>query len=276
MESIKKKYVSLIFFPVILLMIVGGCGSSTDSGPTIEFDVELSAEQAGGENQYEYDAESSDTVSIDVSVQSPAPLQELLITKTKNGELDTSYGTDGEKVIDASGTNFNHEFVYIPDTTDLDPLVGFAFEATNEEGETAASDLTLNVNLSPRDNITRVRWDLSTLIHVNEGGEDITEDCHEGYALLLNADSTMSRPYGEQACGLDELNEYDKWYFTNNDETIIMERHSVFTPDQTVVDTFDVLTLTLDELDLEQTIDLTEVGDSIETYRYEYDASPRE
>lgn len=262
-----------------LLVVTAGCEPTPQSPDDYynddNFTVKLSADKAPGHGQYEYRAESSDAVNIDVEVVSPSPLVELRITKTKNVEVDSSFGTSGAMTVDVSESSFTYQFNYVPDTTDIDALVGFSFEAVNVDGESETSDLTLSVTLSPRDNMTRVRWELTSIRHVNKGNEEVIEDCNDGYALLLNADSTMTKSYGEEACGLDGLNEYDKWYFTEDEQQLVMESHNVFAPDTPVIETFKVKTLTTEELGLELTVDLTELGEGIETFLYTYEATLR-
>src|SRR5690554_5014690 len=165
---------SLVLFPMIIFM---GCEpdeqSPADYYDTGDLTVKLSADKSVGKGQYIRKVESGNEVNVVVSVQSASALSALKITKTVNLAVDPTFGNDGSLVVDASGTSFEYEFNYLPDTNDVDQLVGFAFEATNAAGESKVSDLTLAVTMSPRDNLSRRRWMLTSILHVNENNVEV-------------------------------------------------------------------------------------------------------
>ena len=110
--------------------------------------------------------------------------------------------------------------------------------------------------------------------------EEVINDCEKDNYYLFNADGTMSLNYGQDtgagACNLDGLNVYDRWYISDNEEYFLMEKHNVFTPNVTVRDTFKIETLSIDQLQLEQTVDLTALGLGMEVFLYTFTPSPRE
>lgn len=272
---------SLILFPLFIYI---GCDEPDEQGPEDFFDndsftVKLAADRNIGEGQYIRKAESGDEVDVAVTLQSASSLSELEITKTLNLEVDSTFGTNGTMTVDASGTSFEYNFHYVTDTTDVDQLVGFTFEATNAVGETEVSDLTVEVTLSPRDNLPRRRWALTSILHVNNDNEEVINECEKDNSMLLNADSTIVLDYGEDtavgACAFDGFNIYTKWYLTEDEQQFVREYYGIFSPNVTVVETFEVKILTVEELGLELTVDLTALGLGIETFLYIYKAVPR-
>lgn len=270
----------LILLP---LLIYVGCEpdeqSPADFYDNDDFTVKLSADRSIGKGQYSKKVESGDEVNLDINIQSASALSKLKITKTVNLKVDPSFGTNGTMTIDASGTSFEYNFMYTTDTTDVDELVGFTFEATNATGETEVSDLNLIVTLSPRDNLPRRRWLLTSILHVNEDNAEVIKECEKDNSLLLNADSTIVVDYGADTgspgCDFDGFNVYTKWYLSEDEKTFTWEYYGIFSPGTTVVESFEVKTLTTDVLAYEQTVDLTVLGLGIETFLYTYKATPR-
>lgn len=271
---------SLVFFPMILFM---GCEPDeqipADYYDNSDFTVKLSADKSVGKGQYIRKVESGNEVNVVVRVQSASALSALKITKTVNLAVDPTYGNNGSLIIDASGTSFEYDFNYLPDTNDVDQLVGFAFEATNAVGESKVSDLTLAVTMSPRDNLPRRRWMLTSILHVNENNLEVIKECELDNAILLNADSTMVMDYGDDTaegdCAFDGFKVYEKWYLTEDEEQFVWEYSDLFDPAKITAETYAVKLLTTEEIRLELTVDLTELGLGIETYLYIYKAAPR-
>lgn len=271
---------SLVLFPMILFM---GCEpdeqTPADYYDNSDFTVKLSADKSVGKGQYIRKVESGNEVNVVVSVQSASALSALKITKTVNLAVDPTYGNNGSLIIDASGTSFEYDFNYLPDTNDVDQLVGFAFEATNAVGESKVSDLTLAVTMSPRDNLSRRRWMLTSILHVNENNLEVINDCELDNSILLNVDSTMVMDYGDDTaegdCAFDGFKVYEKWYLTEDEEQFVWEYSDLFDPAKITAETYAVKLLTTEEIRLELTVDLTELGLGIETYLYIYKAAPR-
>lgn len=270
---------SLVLLPVLLFM---GCEPDEqvpgDYYDKDDFTVKLSAEKGIGHGQYMRKVESGDEVNVAVNIQSASDLTELKITKTINLEIDPTFGNNGVISVDASGNTFEYAFDYTSDTEDIDQLVGFTFEATNAAGKTEVSDLTLAVTLSPRDNLPRRRWALTSILHVNNDNEEVIKECEKDNSMLLNADSTLVMDYGANTaageCALDGFKVYDKWYLTEDEDRFVIIYHGLFDPTVTVED-YKVKTLTTEELGIELTVDLTELGLGLETFLYTYMATPR-
>ena len=285
----KIRIFQLCGFILFIGTLVIGC--DTDDSQTPEdfydqgdFTIVLDAQKTPGQGQYRIVVESSDTININVHVEAPDDLMGLTITKTVNLEIDESFGNQGVMQVDASGNSFNYNFIYEPLIEDVDELVGFTFEAQTTSGNSHTSDLTASITLSPKDNLATKRWNWSSIKHVtslNMPNEEVINDCEKDNYYLFNADGTMSLNYGQDtgagACNLDGLNVYDQWYISDNEEYFLMEKYNVFTPDITVVDTFRIKTLSIDKLELEQTVDLSVFGLSEEEiFLYSFSPAPRD
>lgn len=284
----KTRIFQLCGFILFISAFIVGC--DTDDSQTPEdfydqgdFTIVLDAQKIPGQGQYRTVVESSDIINLNVHVEAPENLVGLTITKTVNLEVDQSFGNQGVMQVNANGTSFDYNFTYEPSIDDVDELVGFTFEAQTTGGNSHTSDLTAMITLSPKDNLATKRWNWASIKHVNSlnmPNEEVINDCEKDNFYLFNADGTMSLQYGQDTaagpCAFDGLNVYDRWYITENDEYFIMEKHNVFTPDVTVIDTFKLKTLSIDKLELEQTVDLSFFGLSDEeVFLYTFTPGPR-
>lgn len=279
-----KSYNSITFILSILLLFMVTACEQAPQAPGYKpdddgFRVHLSAEKIPGQGQYKLKIQTGDTIDVAVNIQSPAELKKLTITKKINLEVDTDYGQGGAKTIDIDGKTLEYQFIYVPDTDDVNQLVGFTFKATNMSGKTEVSDLTLEVNLSPRDNIPLVRWGLASILHVNEGNKEVIKKCEKDNSYLFNADSTVVKDYGKLTakggCKFDGLKVYDKWWLTPDEEHFVIVYHALFNPSDVTKQVYEVKTLTTEELGLQLTVDLSALGLGIETFLYTYKAKPK-
>ncbi|MBC9798678.1 hypothetical protein [Sinomicrobium weinanense] len=274
--------------PVILGLVLANCDED-EQGPGDYYDqgdfrITMNAEKIPGKGQYRSRLESGDTLTLRVNIESTEALEGLEVIKTVNLQVDTSFGEDGVLRVDASGTAFDYDFTYIPSVDDVDQLVGFTFKAVTAGGRETTSDLTASISLSPRDNLPRRKWEWSSILHVNNEdnpNSEVIEDCERDNAYLFNQDDSMNLDYGTDtgagACAFDGLNEFTRWYITEDEQHFIMEKHNVFTPDVIVADTFRIETLTVDKLALELTVDLSDLGlREEEIFLYMFEAAPRD
>lgn len=281
-----KTFNSFIAYSLLLFSMLCFLGCEPDEQTPEDFyyndgfTVALSADRSIGKGQYSRKLESGEQVNVTVDVQSESPLTGLKITKTVNLAVDPTFGNNGSLEVDASGSSLSYDFSYTADTADIDELVGFTFEATNASGETEVSDLTLVVTLSPRDNLPMRRWELTSILHVNNENAEVIKECETDNALLLNADSTLVMDYGDDTgagdCVFDGFKVYTKWYLSEDEKTFVQEYVDLFGPPDVIKqEVFEVETLTTEKLGLLLTVDLTELGLGIETYLYTYTAAPR-
>jgi hypothetical protein len=245
--------------------------------------INLSAAPAPGQRQFRERLQSGDEVNVEVDISSRASLTGFTIAKTVNLALDPSFGDNGVLTVNpGSGTSFQYPFHYVPSVEDVDQLVGFTFKASNTNGVSQESDLTLVVTLSPRDNLTRRRWLLRSVLHVNneeQPNKEEIKDCEKDNSMLLNEDGTMAMDYGEDTgagdCLFDGFTVYQSWQLTEDEQFFIRKSYGIFSPDVIVTDTLKVRTLTVDRLALEEEVDLSAFGLGIETFLWIYDAVPR-
>ncbi len=270
------------FMTMLLLVTTLGCDEEKQTAADFfdhdGFKIELNADKALGHGQYVIKRESGQEVVVKVNVESPTAISGLKIRKTVNLVPDPTFGTNGEMQVNASGNSFAYDFLYKTLSTDVDQLVGFAFEAVNGSGVKEVSDLNMQVTLSPRDNIPLKRWNLTSILHVNEKNKEVINDCEKDNAILFNKDGSMVYIYGKDtatgSCQFDGLNVYDKWALSEDQKTFNITYHGLFNP-ATVVDSYIVRGLTTDELKLELTVDLTVLGLGKETFLYIYKAGPK-
>lgn len=282
-NSILFRICFLLSIPLFLI----GCDTDVSQTPEDYFDqgnfsVVLDAQKIQGNGQYRKVVESNETLVIEVQVESPENLETLEITKTVNLAVDSSFGNQGVLEVAASGKSFNYTFTYEPSVADVDQLIGFTFRAINISGNNHTSDLTASITLSPIDNLVTKRWGWSSIRHVNsenQPNEEVIADCEKDNSFLFNADGTMSMDFGAVtatgSCAFDGLNVYDRWYISEDEQFFVMEKHNVFTPGNIEVESYKLVTLTVDQLQLELTVDLSVFGLGLEVFLYTFKPNPR-
>ncbi len=267
---------------VILLTITLGCDEEKQ-GPSDFFDndgfkIEIAADKALGHGQYVLKKESGQKVNVKVNVESPTGLTTLKVRKTKNLIPDATFGTNGEMTVSISGNSFSYDFTYNTLSSDVNQLIGFAFEAVNASGAREVSDLNMQVTLSPRDNIPTKKWNLTSILQLTDKNKEVINDCEKDNSILFNQDGSLQFLYGTDtavgSCQFDGFNVYDKWVLSEDQKTFTITYHGLFNPAATV-DTYAVRSLTNDELKLELTVDLSVFGLGIETFLYTYKAGPK-
>jgi len=264
------------------LAIFSGCSEEEDQ-PDQSINITLSAEdlEPSSPGEYRYQVESGNEVNISARIQSTVGLSNMVITKTVNNIIDESYGTNGTTTMDVSGNEASFDFAYTPSVDDVDQLVGFNFKGTNSNGAMKEIDLQLVVTLSPIDNLPRRRWLLTSVFHVNQDEEAI-KDCEKDNSMLLNEDGSMVFDFGPDTaqgdCAFDGFTVYNKWYITEEDGVQYFNRegYGIFAPETIVVDTYKIVGLTTEKMEMEQTMDLSDFGESTEeTFIFTYVATPR-
>jgi len=270
-----------------LLYVTIACEGDDAQGPEDFYDqgdytIVLDATKAPGTGQYRAQLESNDTLHVNVNVKAPEELRGIQVTKTRNLTVDTSFGTAGTRIIEASGTAFDFDFTYYPSVDDVDQLIGFTFEAMTASDKMHTSDLTAVITLSPKDNLTRKDWLWTSIKHVNSANqpnEEVIAECERDNIYSFNEDGSMSLDYGGDtgsgSCNLDGLNVYSKWRITDVDQYFLLEKYNVFTPNITAVDTFEIVELKVERLQLLQKVDLSVFGLGIEEFLYTFQPQPK-
>ena len=271
------KYVAVLS----ALAIFSGCSDDEDL-PDQSINITLSGEdlETSSPGEYRYQVESGSEVNITARVQSAVSLSNLVITKTVNNTIDAGYGANGTTTVDISGNEASYDFAYTPSVDDVDQLVGFNFKGTNSSGAMEEIDLNLVVTMSPIDNLTRRRWLLTSVFHVNRDEEGINE-CEKDNSMLLNEDGSMEYDFGDDTaqgdCAFDGFTVYNKWSITEEDDVQYFHRegYGIFDPETVVIDTYKIVDLTTEKIEMEQTMDLSDFGEGTEeTFMFTYVATP--
>jgi hypothetical protein len=270
-----RLYNTIRTYSLLAMMVAVLLVSCDDSEEADKYSVVLSAPKAAGNGQYRERVQTGDPVAVTVQVASEVPLTQLKITKTKNLEVDASFGENGVMTVPISSSSFEYDFSYIPVTEDADQLIGFTFRVEDADGGYKESDLTLVVSLAPRDNIPRKRWLWKSLLHVNNPDQPNAESikqCEKDNSILFNADGTMVMNYGADTgsgdCVFDGFTQYISWSLAEDEKTFTIVKGNG-------TDVYRVNTLTAEKMELEIDIDLTVFGGGIETFIYVYTAAPR-
>lgn len=278
-----KLTIKYLFMAAVILM--GACENEYqtpqnyfDNYNRDDFSIQLDAGRALGVGQYEIKAETGQKLPVKVTITSSSALTDFKVSKTKNLAVDNSFGNNGTLNIPVSGNTFSYDMVYTAIGSDVDELIGLTFEATNASGQKEIADLTLKITLSPRDNIPRRRWNLVSILHVNQGNAEVINDCEKDNAILFNADGTLEYLYGGDtgagACGFDGFNIYDSWVLSEDGKTFSINYHGLFDP-APKTDIYRVVSLTTEEIKLELEVDLTVLGLGVEKFLYTYSAGGR-
>lgn len=279
-------YFKIAIFCVSSFLFIKCVESDTDNRVRDEqIFVELGVPEAPGYAQYKTAVETGYAVRVPVDVVSNSGIESLRVIKKINLEVDPSYGDNGvaEIVSNVDENKYEYMFEYTPTEEDVDQLVGFTFESKNKNGHISQTDLTLVVTFSPKDNLPRRRWVLSSVLWVNNtespNSEEIN-DCEKDNSMLLNEDGSMSIDYGKDtgagACGFDGLTGYDSWSLSDDEMYFTQVTYNVFTPDQKTEEVYTVRNLTTEEFAIELSVDMSAFGlTTDERFLYTYKATVR-
>jgi hypothetical protein len=223
-----------------------------------------------------FTGKSGQELVITVNVSAPNGLTALLINKGVNLRTDSSFGTNGQMKIAASGSSFQYVFKYILSPEEVDKLVGFNFRVEDSKGLASEKDFTLNTTVSGAQLLYTYRWTLKSKVWQKTVPEENINECEKDDSYLFNRDSTMSINYGTSACTFDGFNAYEKWTLTPDEKTLTITYHSVFDVSKITNDKYTVISLTKDKLVMSIAYDLRVFGLSDnEVFTFTYEASPR-
>jgi hypothetical protein len=223
-----------------------------------------------------FTGKSGQELVITVNVSAPNGLTALLINKGVNLKTDSSFGTNGQMKITASGSSFQYVFKYILSPEEVDKLVGFNFRVEDSKGLASEKDFTLNTTVSGAQLLYTYRWTLKSKVWQKTVPEENINECEKDDSYLFNRDSTMSINYGTSACTFDGFNAYEKWTLTPDEKTLTITYHSVFDVSKITNDKYTVISLTKDKLVMSIAYDLRVFGLSDnEVFTFTYEASPR-
>lgn len=283
MKKSSKHFITPVLTLLAALMIFS-CEESYDNNTDADdFAIPLfvadTSVKAPGRGQYKSRVLSGEVVSIKLDLSELQPVSSLTIRKTVNGNVDATFGTNGVITVNAGSLSDMYEFDYTTELGDIDQLVGLTFEATGGDGAVIASDLTLVVTLSPRDNIPQKRWAWTSKIWVDAGNVEDLKECEKDNYWLFNADGTMDVNYGTDTgggdCLFDGFNVYHSWELSEDGKFFTTTRSGLFDP-TIVTEVYRVRSLTTEKMLLEIDLDLTIFGlTAEETFVYEYTAMPK-
>jgi hypothetical protein len=282
MYQVGLRYILIAFTGAFLL---GACEdeNGTDADDlAVPLSVTGANIKAPGRGQYRLQAKLVEgNVTIKTDLSSFASVSSLTISKTINRAPDTSFGTNGVLTV-SPGAVSSYDFNYQLQDMDVDQLVGLTFRVETGSGEVVESDLTLNVTLTPRENLSRRKWLWTDKIWVDGGNLRDFKDCENDNYYLFNADGTMSLNFGTKTavggsgCDYDGLNVYDSWSLSDDEKEFTITYHFFLTPDNPTTETYRVKTLTTEKLELEIEYDLTGFGlGPEETYMFQFTALPK-
>lgn len=276
----KLRYLFILMISVLLFSQCDEDKDIIEDNPTVEMDVS----KTYGHGQYALNVESGNNLKVNVKIASNSILKSFKIEKTKNLNVDQTFGDKGVlSVFESSAEkNYSYDFNYTPNVDDVDELIGFTFIVENADGNVTESDLTLKVTLSPRDNLPRRRWVYKSKIWVTDPDNPNSEqlaDCEKDNAMLLGEDGSISIDYGTDTgagdCLFDGFNVYTNWSLSEDETIFTRTYYGIFSPDNVVTEVFDVKTLTVEKLELEQVLDLSAFGlGTEEKYLFVYEAVP--
>lgn len=215
-------------------------------------------------------------INTTLTINSPTPIQSLVIIKTINTFVDNLWETDGKYTATlASGGNntYTYDFNYEVLDRDADKLIGFTFEFTDANGNVFQRDLTLNAILSAEQTLYTRRWKMVGKLwtSVQPAVNDL-KDCESDDVWEFNSDGTWNIDFGSKACEYDGFNSFPLWNINEEETLLNATLRNVFTGADDV-QVYDILTLNRERLILNQTVDLSVFGFGLETFTITFEAS---
>jgi hypothetical protein len=222
---------------------------------------------------------TGESVQVTVNVTNMDELGKVVITKKGDG---TSLGTTEVLPANITGNSFTFNYGVVAADADYTAVV-FTFTPYDKGMSAVTSnetDLVLTIELGPRDLLLKYDWQyLSEDITpsfpgVNSLGEKRRDDLYR-----YNADNTWAVDYGALNDDFDGWAGYCSWKLDDTDpDNMVLYRNTfgIFTPDVTVIDTFQITKLTTDDLWYTWHVDLTAFGGTAdETVVSKFAAKPK-
>jgi hypothetical protein len=164
------------------------------------------------------DGQVFDIDTITVAVNAPAGLKSLQITKHIGSKLDSTFGTNGVKLL----TVYDYKIIYEFKESGLKDTIRYDFLAEDLKGQTGTSKLIVTTQPSPRYYLLKYDW-----LWLNKMGQckfipqdtlvELISDCEKDNVFRFSADSTMVLDFGALtgsgggSCDSDALNTYKFW-----------------------------------------------------------------
>jgi hypothetical protein len=225
--------------------LIASCSDDDDfAAPTIALSItEITA--APGED-----------VSVTVTTTTDAGFQSLVVKKLWEG-----VSQDEETFTTAPTT----PIVYTVTEEDADHVVTLNFTVTDKEGRTAAKELVITVELTPRQLLLKYNWELDQELWHDNGNSNEISDWYTDDVYRFNDDGSYNKSIGAK---VDDFS--DAWfkhcYYDLNDNTLklLMSRTGAFLDE--VTDTLRITAISETEL----RADVTYYG--LDTIDEKYDA----
>ncbi len=244
----------LTFSSLLALVLFSSCSKDNDGAPapTAALSAESFVEKTGR------------TITSTFSVQTQASLGTLVITKTKDTDIDPTWENAGTKTVTmeaVSSNRYEYQFSYELQDEDADHLIGFNFKYTDPNGKTVEKDISIDAITSGEQTIYSRTWRLvgKMWVSVTPNVDDLKE-CEKDNLYTWNEDGTYTVDYGTNACDFDGFNTYLTWSL-NEDETLFTQSYaSIFDPADITTDVYTIRSITKERLIMEMTFDLTDFG----------------
>jgi hypothetical protein len=262
----------MIYGIVVFTAIFASCEDDVESNAgnaAIAITQNEQSIKAPGNGQFKTTVYTSEQVTVAAALNA-AELKSLTVTKTVNLAVDTQFGQNGTLTVNLSSFTSAYAFSYTGPTSEIGKLVAFTFRAEKKDGTVLTSDLTVNVTLSPRDNLPTKRWNWKSRLWTDGGNLEDIKECEKDNYFLFNADGSMSAQYGAPGCPQD-LVVYYTWVLSDDEKTLTITRNG-----DPAMQVCRVKVLTTERLDIEMDYDLSIFGLSTEeTFLYKLEAAPR-
>lgn len=193
--------------------------------PTVSLNNELIEAKAGEE------------ISVNVTVQAPAGLEKVVITKMHDG---AAVGTP-EEVTDASFT-----YTYTVTEDDVEPILSFIFKAIDADGQEGSKEVVVDVALTMTQMLLKYDWQLTEEIREKTGENDIS-DVYTDDIYRFNEDGTYEKSIGAKVDDFSDLwFNYCYWKLDEEESMLILTKTGAFLED--VRDTIIINTIDYSEL----------------------------
>jgi hypothetical protein len=230
---------SLIIAVCLGLILTLSCKKDEEKVPSIDL------------SQNSIQVKTGNSIEVTVNVVNIAELGKVVITKKGDG---TSLSTS--EVLQSAITGTSFVFTYDVVATDADyTAVVFTF-TPYDNGMNAVTanetELVLTIELGPKDLLMRYDWlylseDITpSFPNVNSLGEKRRDDLYR-----YNVDKSWDVDFGDLNDDFDGWTGFCSWKLDDTDpDNMVLYRNTfgIFTPDVTVIDTFAITKLTVDDL----------------------------
>lgn len=221
------------------------------------------------------------TASVTATVNAPAGLKSLKITKYKGTDIDATFGTGGTE----THTEATHTHSYVLSTEGLNTPIRFKFTAEDDEGQTGTADFIITTEASVAYLLTTYDWQwkskIGKVLASDPGESEQILDCEKDNFYTFNSDGSYDLNFGAitgtggGTCDFDGFVLPTTWSLNAEETELTLKGVNAFDPTDIRTEVYHITSSSNTSIKSTQTIDLTVFGGIVYDWKFDWAAKPK-